>query len=294
VSRGKTRPPSRRAILAALAMELRPFRLLAQTGNVPVTLLSAPIEMTGNWENMIPGSAAKVVNRMRSACLADVRLLSDRQPQAVRVDEHTSGVPSIWLHPGQADRTAWIIVDIGDRDWSKLAYQFGHELGHVLANSWRSDARPAPPCQWIEEALVEAFSIFGLARLAESWKRDPPFPDDNGFGQAIATYRQNIINDYRRLAGEQGASDFRQWFARNRSGVEAGPLTDFAKAASLTMLAIYEEAPSCIEALGALNRWPARSGAPIEDYFRLWLASCVELSASAVLPDRLKRLLRLS
>ena len=122
-----------------------------------MTLLSAPIEMAGDWDRMIPGSAAKVVERMRAACLADVRLVSDRQPRALRVDEHRSGLPSIWLHPGQAADTAWIIVDIGERDWSKLAYQFGHELGHVLANSWRPDARPASPCQWIEEALVEAF-----------------------------------------------------------------------------------------------------------------------------------------
>src|ERR1700720_4434692 len=53
-------------------------------------------------------------------------------------------------------------VDIGEGDWSKLAYQFGHELGHVMANSWQPHAKPKVPCQWLEEALVEALST--LAR----------------------------------------------------------------------------------------------------------------------------------
>jgi hypothetical protein len=35
-----------------------------------------------------------------------------------------------------------------------------------------------------------------------------------------------------------------------------------------------------VEALGALNRWPGRSSVPIDDYLRLWQASCAELQAS--------------
>ena len=121
------------------------------------TLLTAPIELAGDWGHMLPYSADQVVERMRHACLDGIRLVSDRQPTRLRVDEHTSGYPQVWLHP-DGSTMAWIIVDIGQRDWSKLAYQFGHELGHVMANSWQPHAKPKPPCQWLEEALVEAFS----------------------------------------------------------------------------------------------------------------------------------------
>ena len=95
---------------------------------------------------------------------------------------------------------AWIIVDIGERDRSKLAYQFGH----VMANSWQPHAKPAVPCQWLEEALVEAFSVRGLGRLAESWKQNPPFAGDNAFGNATSEYGQNIIRRYSALADRQG------------------------------------------------------------------------------------------
>jgi hypothetical protein len=257
------------------------------------TLLSAPIELAGDWGRMLPRSADRVVERMRHACLDDVRLLSDRQPTRLRVDEHTSGPPAVWLHP-DGSSMAWVIVDIGERDWSKLAYQFGHELGHVLANSWQPHAKPMPPCQWIEEALVEAFSIRGLGRLADSWKRDPPFPGDGAFGDAIADYRQNIIRRYGALADEQGLTrDAAAWFAGRRGEIEMPGLNPFAQAAALAILGNYDRDPSCVEALGALNRWPGRSGLPVEDYFSQWRASCAELGASPLLPDNLHEMLGL-
>ena len=78
---------------------------------------------------------------MRAVSLAGVRLLSDRQPGRCGWTATLRPAASIWLHY-DGTPIAWIIVDIGPRDWSKLAYQFGHELGHVLANSWGPDAKP--------------------------------------------------------------------------------------------------------------------------------------------------------
>ena len=255
------------------------------------TLLSAPIELAGDWGHMLPRAADQVVERMRHACLDGVRLLSDRQPTRLRVDEHTSGSPAVWLHP-DGSTMAWIIVDIGERDWSKLAYQFGHELGHVMANSWQPHAKPMPPCQWLEEAMVEAFSIRGLGRLAESWKQNPPFAGDNAFGDAIAQYRNDIIKRYSVLA-ERAGTDPRlrrmvcQPPQRNRNArvksIRAGGFPYRSRR--------IRARSSCVEALGALNRWPGRTGVPIEDYFRQWEASCAELQASSLLPTRLQELL---
>jgi hypothetical protein len=254
-----------------------------------MTLLSAPIELAGDWGHMLPYAADQVVEHMRHACLDGVRLVSDRQPTRLRVDEHASGSPAIWLHP-DGSSMAWIIVDIGERAWAQLAYQFGHELGHVLANSWQPHAKPAEPCQWLEEALVEAFSLRGLGRLADLWAQDPPFANDNAFGTAIAGYRLNILQNYAGLAAAQGGTaDLAAWFAAHRGEIEAGGgLNPFAEAAALAVLAEYERAPDCLEALGALNRWPGRSGVPIEEYLGQWEASCAELAASPVLPNRLR------
>ena len=286
-ARGIAAASNRKASLAVMAQLSPPIE------QAP-TLLTAPIELAGDWGHMLPRSAALVVERMRHACLDGVRLLSDRQPTRLRVDEHTSGPPAVWLHP-DGSSMAWVIVDIGERDWSKLAYQFGHELGHVMANSWQPHAKPKPPCQWLEEAMVEAFSIRGLGRLAESWKRDPPFAGDNAFGDAIADYRHNIIQQYSELADKQGLTHGpATWFADHRSDIEVPGLNPFAQAACLTILAEYDRVPSCMEALGALNRWPERTGVSIEEYFREWQASCAELQASPLLPTRLREILGIS
>jgi hypothetical protein len=298
--------PTRRSLVASAAACLiaggvaRAGGRLRREATMPsdppkTTLATAPIELAGNWGRMIPHSADEVVELMRSACLDGVRLVSERQPARLRVDEHTSGQPYIWLHSAPA-KTAWIVVDIGERAWSQLAYQFGHELGHVLANSWQANARPGPPCQWLEEAMVEAFSLRGLGRLAQAWKATPPFPGDNAYGDAIAGYRENVIDKYRRLAVEQGGiEDFGAWFARQKGPIEAeGGLNAYAQAAATVILAEYERTPRCIEALGALNRWPGRTSVSLADYLRDWDASCHELGASPALPSYLKKALRVS
>src|SRR3954447_23830328 len=118
-----------------------------------MSLLTASIEVMGNWGEAAPSDAAAVLSRARDACLRDVVLVSDRQPAKILIDEHNdqgATPPSIWLHEDRLD-TSWIIVDVGARDWSRLAYQFGHELGHVLCNSWGPDAKSQAPCQWLEE-----------------------------------------------------------------------------------------------------------------------------------------------
>jgi hypothetical protein len=235
-----------------------------------------------------------VVERMRYACLDGVRLLSDRQPTRLRVDEHKSGFPAVWLHR-DGSTMAWIIVNIGQQAWAQLAYQFGHELGHVMANSWLPHAAPKPPSQWLEEAIVEAFSLRGLGRLAKSWKQDPPFPGDNAFGNSIASYRADVVKRYSVLADQQGLTrDSGRWFAEQRGEIEKEPLGDHAQAISIRILAEYEREPSCVEALGALNRWPGRTGVALEEYLHQWEASCTELGASPVLPQRLRQMLQVS
>jgi hypothetical protein len=239
---------------------------------------------------MIPRSAQSVAERMRHACLDGVRLISDRQPTKIRVDRHTSGPPAVWLHP-DGSSMAWIIVDTGERAWMQLAYQFGHELGHVMANSWQPHAKPGPPTQWLEEALVEAFSLRGLGRLAERWKQDPPFPKDNKFGAGIAVYRDNIVQGYAKLAVDQGLTcDPARWIAKHRKEIEVPGLNPFAQAASLTILDEYERVAASVEALGALNRWPRRTGLALTEYLRQWEASCIELQAAPHLPTRLREI----
>jgi hypothetical protein len=55
------------------------------------TLLSAPIELAGNWGQMLPRSADLVLDLMRHSCLDGVDLVSDRQPTRGTVLDYTAG-----------------------------------------------------------------------------------------------------------------------------------------------------------------------------------------------------------
>jgi len=275
---------------------LCPLRLVAGAEAQPAaprtSLLSAPMELAGVWGASPPEAVSRVLSRARHACLSGLTLRSDRQPDKIRIDNHADGPPAIWLHDDPRN-TAWIIVDVGPLDWSKLAYQFGHELGHVLCNSWDRLAKPRLPTQWLEEAMVEAFSIRGLGRLAAGWERNPPFAGDAGFSASLRQYRGNIIENCAKATEIAPGADIDSWFRAYRTRLERGR-SEPVGAAVLGILTLLESDAACVEDLGALNRWPSRSGVPIEDYLVSWEQSCAEIGTSGLLPVRLRSLFHLS
>ena len=257
------------------------------------SLLTIPVEIMGSWGGSLPQDARQVILRMRAACLGELRLVSDHQPDRLRIEDASSGPPHVWLH-NDPRTIAWVVVDIAPRHWSQLAYQFGHELGHVLCNSWHAAAWPRPPCQWLEEALVEAFSIRGLGRLADDWERNPPYPHDNAFSASIRKYRSDLVERYR-AAGRPANTSLAEWFRSNSAVLEGlGGLRELLGPAIVAVVAEYGEDSRCVEDLGALNRWPERTAIPLTDYLRKWEASCRELGATGRLPPRLKTLLGLT
>src|SRR5688572_30025044 len=63
------------------------------------SLSEAPIELGGDWAASPIEAVSRVLPKIRSANLSGLRLLSDRQPAKIRVENHLQGPPAIWLHP---------------------------------------------------------------------------------------------------------------------------------------------------------------------------------------------------
>jgi hypothetical protein len=283
---------TRRALLGLAGGALVASRLgaaaLGRASEATGSLLTAPLALGGTWKSSPADAVLRVLSRMREVSLEGLRLVSDQQPDRLYVDDHPSGSPAVWLHNDHPN-TAWIIVDIGPADWCKLSYQFGHELGHVLCNSWNAQSKPQVPCQWLEESMVEAFSIRGLGRLAASWERNPPFAGNESFGGAIREYRENLIKKYRGDGEQMSDAEIASWFRASRGALESRAFSEGPMI--VRVLGELERDNACVEDLGALNRWPARSGVPLEDYLTLWGKSCAEVHASGQLPARLRSLL---
>lgn len=253
-------------------------------------LLTVPIQLLGDWSY---GEAAlRVLTRVRAVNLGKLRLLSDRQPAKLLIENHHQGPPAVWLHRDQP-QAASIILNVGAADWCKTAYQFGHELGHVFANSWQFSAKPRLPTQWLEEALVETFSIHGLRLLADNWERSPPFADDQAFAGAIRKYRVDLLRPDKPDSSAGSSENAASWLHTNREQLEAGQPVSRGPAIQ-GILAVYESDRACIEDIGALNRWPERSSLPIDAYLARWKRSCTEIGAGGALPSRLEQLFGLA
>jgi hypothetical protein len=202
------------------------------------------LELRGDRGSSPPQAVRAALLRVREVCPSGLELVSDQQPEKLRVDNRRQGGPAIWLH-GDLPDTAWIMVNIGPVDWSKLAYQFGHELGHVLCNSWGPSAKPGPSTQWLEKALVEAFTVRGLGLLATSWEENPPFAGDHAFAATIREHRANRLKMYNKDQDQESAT----WFRSHRSELESGRPAD-KDFAVLKILPILEIEPACVEDLG--------------------------------------------
>ena len=88
------------------------------------------MELEGAWGQSPPNDVVHVLTRIRDACTSGISLLSDGQPDRLRIENRSGCLPAIWLHDNHPSM-AWIIVSISPCAWRQMAYQFGHELGHV-------------------------------------------------------------------------------------------------------------------------------------------------------------------
>jgi len=84
-------------------------RLVARETAPAGNLLTASIELKGDW--LYGDAVMRVLARVRTINLSGVRLVSDRQPARISVENHKEGPPAIWLHSDEPERAA-IIVDM--------------------------------------------------------------------------------------------------------------------------------------------------------------------------------------
>src|SRR5262245_37397186 len=123
----------------------------------PLVLRVAP----EGWGDAGTGDIAQV---LRSAGESLSRYFPDRKFPALEVSRSTSSPMTLFKRG--PDGEIRVKLNVQDRRWAQFAFQFGHELGHVVCGF---EDYPNPNA-WFEETLCEVASLFVLGRMAESWK----------------------------------------------------------------------------------------------------------------------------
>ncbi len=169
----------------------------------------------------------------------------------------------------ERSREGAIIVklDCADSYWSQYAFQFGHELCHILcrfAEHERSNL-------WFEESLCETSSLFVLRRMSQTWKSDAPYKSWRCTAPHLAAYAQERIGKRHLPEGKTLAA----WYAENAEALaKNGEDRDKNRVVAAALLPLFEAEPTHWSAVWHLNdAWP-EGKQTFGDYLQRWQDQC--------------------
>ena len=160
------------------------------------------------------------------------------------------------------DEPFTILLSARGRHWSQIAYQFSHELCHVLSGYERlRDNRN----NWFHEAICELASIFTIRRMAEAWATRPPYPNWAGYARSLTSYAETCLaKDERRLPAGMTLST---WLLSEEEGLrEDCRQRDKNAVVAYSLLPIFENEPTV---WNAIRRLPD-SSVVFRDYMLEW------------------------
>lgn len=172
-------------------------------------------------------------------------------------------------------------LTVSGRYWAGYAYEFAHELSHILSNyEHRGYSSRITDNQWFEESLCEVASLYALKELSVVWALSPPYPEWAAHAPMFARYARHHLNEsHRRLP--QGVS-LAAWFERNERDLAQTPyLRGKNELVANALLPLFDEDPRIWEAIGYLNSQV--HGGNFRDYLQAWHASA---------PDEYKDVIR--
>ena len=134
-----------------------------------------------------------------------------------------------------------------DAHWAQIAFQFGHEFCHALAQhsaiALRGWHPPRHANLWFEESLCETSSLFVLRRLGVTWQQNPPYEIWRSYAPAMAKY----ASDRLALPEHQLPADitFPVWFRQNEAAIrENAVLREKNVIIARQLLPLFEAEPA--------------------------------------------------
>jgi hypothetical protein len=155
-------------------------------------------------------------------------------------------------------------LDTTDTRWAQYAFQFSHELCHVLARYREKH----PGNQWFEESICELASLYALRAMSEEWKTKPPYPNWKSYGPHLASYAKERME---KAALPEGVT-LAKWYAENERALRA-KADDRARnqVVATALLPLFEERPGRWRAVYHLNDGAPKTAETFAEYLKRWL-----------------------
>lgn len=157
-----------------------------------------------------------------------------------------------------------------NRGWAQYAYQFGHELCHILSNyDQRAHDAARRATQWFEEALCEAAGLYVLRSMAVRWRTDAPYPGWEAYAPSLASYAERLVAEpHRQLPPGVSATS---WLKTRLAVLAADPYRrDDNEVVANLLLPHFERDAARWVVLRYLNLEAAGSVDGIASYVREW------------------------
>ena len=259
---GRRCPP---ALVALLALVLFAVAVAARTrADQPARATPAIHVIPGDWGGAPPANVEAV---LRSAADALLACVPDHGIALIHVG---GGSGPVVFYQRAADGGYQVRLNTRDTYWAQYAFQFAHEVGHILCGY---DAVQSGN-HFLEESICEAASLFALRRMAETWKDRPPYPNWAGYAPHLRRYAQDRI-DAAKLPPGQSLAD---WYRANADALRANA-TDREKnlVIAAALLPLFEADPtSAWSAVRRLNANEPAEPTPFDQHLRRWHAQTPE------------------
>lgn len=216
------------------------------------------------------GSAEK--EEIESVLYSVADELMTRVPKKMSVPivvTHTDRNP-VALYDRSADGEYQVHLHAKDRRWSLFAYEFAHELCHIMSNYEENvGADTTKYNQWFEETLCEAASLYTLRSMAARWKVAAPYPQWNDYAPALGEFADRLISEgHRRLPS---GTPLAAWLRDNEDRLRNDPYQrEKNEVVANLLLPLFEQNPENWGALNYMNLNPADARDSLSQYLQHW------------------------
>ncbi len=161
------------------------------------------------------------------------------------------------------NREYYVRLNTGETYWAQYAFQFAHEMAHILAGYREGDAAN----QWFEESICELASLYALGRMSQTWKTKPPYPNWKDYAEKLAGYAQDRI----KLGALPKDQTLPQWYALNAQALRQNATQrEKNQVVAVALLPLFEAEPEHWAAIGYLNVGEAKEGQTFEQHLKTW------------------------
>lgn len=243
----------------------------------------ATVEVVGNSDDWAGSSPSNVQAVLDSVIDTYSAFTGGRQLGKITVRNNPSTVsgnginaPFALFEKGSNGETQITLKIEGPYRWAQMAYQFAHEVGHLLSNT------KAPfngtGNLWFEEALNEALNLFVMDEMGNRWATNPPYPNWASYAPELKQYVADNRNEAVRQL-PQGTT-LPQWLSQNIDTMTRYPTAQNYDLVQLIseqlLLPLMKSNPELLQALNYINTGHSAEKIPFSQYLDNWYNAAPE------------------